>query len=113
MRGSQLQSEYAVSKIVPVYDDLATSQSSDYPDESEGGDTGGILGIRVSVPLPCCTCIRPYLDEYELWWVVYRKQESAKNGRHLVQYLYWRREDKGELAEKGWRFGQVTKLDVG
>lgn len=112
MRGSQLQSEYAVSKIVPVYDDLATSQSSDYPDESEGGDTRGILGIRVSVALSCVHD-RLYLDEYELWWVVYCKQESAKNGRHLMQYLYWRREDKGDLAEEGWRFGQVTKLDVG
>ena len=56
---------------------------------------------------------RSYLDHDELRRGGYCEHKSVKNGRHLMQYLYWRSEDKGELAKEGGRLGQVTESDMG
>lgn len=43
MAGTELEREYAVSKIVPIDDDLAAAYSGDKPDEKECRYTRRIL----------------------------------------------------------------------
>lgn len=55
---------------------------------------------------------RSYLDHDELRWQGYREHESVKNGCRLMQYLYRRSKNKGDLAEERRRLREVAESDM-
>lgn len=70
---AKLQSKDAVTKVVPVYNDLASSDDTHKPYEREGGYTWRVLTFKISDAYFAYrfTIDNTYLDYDEFWWLRY------------------------------------------